>query len=165
MNGASRRTAFLAVAAACLHAASASAYIGPGAGFAFLGSFVFILGGMLLAVVALLTLPARILLARLRGRKAFRRAAAERVVIVGLDGLDPALASAWMREGKLPNLSALAAEGCFSPLATSNPPISPVAWSSFITGSNPGKHNVFDFLMRDRRSCLPALSSDRKSVV
>ncbi len=159
MNGASRRIAFLAAAGICLRATAASAYIGPGAGFAFLGSFVFILGGMLLAVVALLTLPARILLARLRGRKAFRRAAAERVVIVGLDGLDPALASGWMREGKLPNLSALAAEGCFSPLATSNPPISPVAWSSFITGSNPGKHNVFDFLMPDRRNCLPALSS------
>lgn len=148
-----------AAAAVCLAPSRALGYIGPGAGFAFLGSFLFILGGMLLAVVALLTFPARFLIARLRGRKALRRAAVRRLVIVGLDGMDPELASAWMREGKLPNFSALAAEGCFSPLRTSNPPISPVAWSSFITGSNPGKHNIFDFLKRDPRTCLPALSS------
>ncbi|MEI6632386.1 MAG: alkaline phosphatase family protein [Chlamydiota bacterium] len=152
----------LAAAAAAILVAipsAAHAYIGPGAGFAFLGSFLSILGGMLLAVVALLTFPARLVIARLRGRKALRRAAVRRLVIVGLDGLDPELASGWMREGKLPNFSALAAEGCFSPLRTSNPPISPVAWSSFITGSNPGKHNIFDFLKRDPRTCLPALSS------
>jgi predicted AlkP superfamily phosphohydrolase/phosphomutase len=152
----------LAAAAAVILVAippAAHAYIGPGAGFAFIGSFLFIIGGMILAVVALLTLPARLLLARMRNKKSLRRATVDRLVIVGLDGLDPELASAWIREGKLPNFSALAAEGCFSPLRTSNPPISPVAWSSFITGSNPGKHNIFDFLKRDPRTYLPALSS------
>ena len=39
------------------------------------------------------------------------------------------------------------------------PPLSPVAWSSFLTGSNPGKHNIYDFLSRDRRTYLPTLSS------
>ena len=64
-----------------------------------------------------------------------------------------------MEEGKLPNLSKLKAQGTFKPLATTTPSISPVAWSSFQTGANPGKHNIFDFLTRDKRSYMPKLSS------
>ena len=52
----------------------------------------------------------------------------------------------FLAEGKLPNLAALRDRGDFKPLASTLPPISPVAWSSFQTGVNPGKHNIFDFL-------------------
>src|SRR5262249_32958822 len=62
---------------------------------------------------------------------------------------------------KLPNLQRLAETGSFTELATTLPPISPVAWSSFMTGVNPGKHNIFDFLNRDLRTYLPELSSAR----
>jgi predicted AlkP superfamily phosphohydrolase/phosphomutase len=66
-----------------------------------------------------------------------------------------------MSEGRLPNFQRLAETGTFSDLATTLPPISPVAWSSFQTGVNPGKHNIYDFLNRDVRTYLPELSSAR----
>ena len=62
-------------------------------------------------------------------------------------------------EGKLPNFAKLQEQGCFKPLLSTIPPISPVAWSSFQTGVNPGKHNIFDFLTRDRKTYAPKLSS------
>ena len=49
--------------------------------------------------------------------------------------------------------------GCYSRLRTTYPALSPVAWSSFATGTNPARHNIFDFLNRDRRTYLPLLSS------
>ncbi|MGH7818459.1 MAG: alkaline phosphatase family protein, partial [Candidatus Binatia bacterium] len=64
-----------------------------------------------------------------------------------------------MSEGKLPNFSAVAAEGSFRRLGTTHPPLSPVAWSSFMTGVHPARHGIFDFLARDARSYLPFLSS------
>ena len=45
------------------------------------------------------------------------------------------------------------------PLGSTLPPISPVAWSTFQTGTNPGKHNIFDFLMPDEQTYQPKLSS------
>ena len=66
-----------------------------------------------------------------------------------------------MREGMLPNFSALAEEGSYRRLKTTFPSLSPVAWSSFSTGSHPARHNIFDFLDRDRRTYLPMLSSTR----
>ncbi|MEZ5461023.1 alkaline phosphatase family protein [Dokdonella sp.] len=71
-----------------------------------------------------------------------------RTIVVGFDGFDPVLAERWMDEGRLPNFSALRAEGHYQPLATSNPPQSPVAWASFATGEEPGEHGIFDFLRR-----------------
>src|SRR5579863_8761344 len=64
-----------------------------------------------------------------------------------------------MQAGRLSNLARMADQGTFTELGTTLPPISPVAWSSFMTGVNPGKHNIFDFLNRDLRTCLPELSS------
>lgn len=81
-----------------------------------------------------------------------------RVVVLGFDGMDPVLARQWMEEGKLPNFSRLAAEGHFQELATSNPPQSPVAWSSFATGKGPGEHGIFDFLRRNPQSYTPNFS-------
>ena len=60
---------------------------------------------------------------------------ARRLVILGFDGVDPKLLSRWMGEGKLPKLRELAARGDFRPLTSTNPPQSPVAWTSFATGT------------------------------
>lgn len=139
----------------------ALAYIGPGAGFAVAGSgLVFLTSiGMLLATVVLG--PTIWTLRWLRGRKAARKARTKKMVIVGLDGLDPNLVDKFMAEGALPNLSKLAADGGYERLKTTLPALSPVAWSSFQTGVNPGAHNIYDFITRDKRTCLPQLSSTR----
>ena len=76
------------------------------------------------------------------------RAGAPRVVILGFDGLDYGLTKDLMAKGRLPNLSRLAAEGLFAPLGTSLPAQSPVAWSTFITGRDPGVTGIFDFVHR-----------------
>jgi predicted AlkP superfamily phosphohydrolase/phosphomutase len=142
---------------------NAHAYIGPGAGFAFVSSFLILLLGFLLAVFYLLSWPLRFLLRALSGRRRGKRnnAMAERVVVIGLDGMDPGLASRFIRQGKLPNFNKLKEEGTFAPLGTIWPPISPAAWSSFATGVDPSYHNIFDFLTRDPITYLPALSSTR----
>jgi predicted AlkP superfamily phosphohydrolase/phosphomutase len=80
-------------------------------------------------------------------------------VILGLDGMEPSLAERYMAEGKLPNLSRLREQGSYKRLGTTAPPLSPVAWSSFLTCCNPGKHRIFDFLTRDARTYRPRLSS------
>src|SRR5262249_4612789 len=79
--------------------------------------------------------------------------------VLGLDGLDFGLTQKLLAEGKLPNLAALQKQGCFLPLGSTLPPISPVAWSTFQTGTNPGKHNIFDFLTPDERTYQPKPSS------
>jgi predicted AlkP superfamily phosphohydrolase/phosphomutase len=137
------------------------AYIGPGAGFAFLSSFLVLFLTFAIAVLSFLTWPFRLLVRLVRGRKRPAGGKVDQVVIVGLDGLSPILAERFMAEGKLPNLSRLREEGAYSHLQTTTPAISPVAWSSFMTGSNPSKHNIFDFLSRDPRTYLPDLSSAR----
>jgi predicted AlkP superfamily phosphohydrolase/phosphomutase len=91
-----------------------------------------------------------------------RRRAPHKVFLVGFDGMDPTLARRLMAEGKLPNLSQLAREGTFSPLQTTQPSESPTAWASFATGVNPGKHNIFDFLVRDFETYAPDLAMVRK---
>lgn len=86
-------------------------------------------------------------------------AAHPRLVILGFDGLDYGLTRDLMAKGRLPNLSRLAAEGMFAPLGTSLPAQSPVAWSTFITGRDPGVHGVFDFVHRDPKTLEPYLST------
>ncbi len=142
-----------------LESSHAEAYIGPGAGFAVLGSFFALFAAMAAGVLAVFTWPIRWLVRVLRNRKALGRSRIRKFVVLGLDGMDPELTEKYMAAGKLPNLSKLSNEGCFKKLATTVPPISPVAWSSFQTGSNPGKHRIFDFLTRDKRTYFPTLSS------
>ena len=84
------------------------------------------------------------------------RAAKEKVFVMGFDGMDPTLSRRFMDEGKLPNLKKLADGGTFATLQTTQPSESPVAWASFMTGVNPGRHNVYDFLVRDFDTYLPA---------
>jgi predicted AlkP superfamily phosphohydrolase/phosphomutase len=135
------------------------AYIGPGAGFAFLGSFLAIIASFFLSAASLLIWPFRMAWRALRRRKGFRHARIKKLVFLGLDGLDPALTEKFMAEGKLPNLARLRDEGSYSRLRTTFPSLSPVAWSTFATGVNPARHNIFDFLNRNLKSYLPELSS------
>ena len=137
------------------------AYIGPGAGFAFLSSFLVLFLTFFLAVFSFLSWPFRFLLRTLRGQKTYKRSLVDRIVILGLDGMEPTLVEKFISEGKLPNLSKIKKEGTYAPLQTTTPAISPVAWSSFMTGCNPSKHNIFDFLSRDPKTYLPDLSSAR----
>ena len=82
---------------------------------------------------------------------------AQKLVILGFDGMDPDLVKQWMDAGRLPTFKKLAAEGGLYPLATTHSPESPTAWASFATGVNAGKHNIYDFLVRDTATYLPDL--------
>jgi predicted AlkP superfamily phosphohydrolase/phosphomutase len=139
-------------------AAPAEAYIGPGAGFALLSSFLVAFVTFLAALLSLLLWPFRALVRLLRRRR-LGPALARRVIIVGFDGQEPTLTDRLLAERKLPNFARLAAAGAYARLATTFPSVSPVAWSSFATGTHPAKHNIFDFLSRDPRTYLPVLSS------
>ncbi len=153
------KSVFFVVMILAFSPTTAHAYIGPGAGVAVVGSFFVMFVAILSAVSVLLTWPIRYAIRAIKGRKAFARAKCKKFIVLGLDGLDPKLAAKYMDEGKLPNLSKLKNDGTFSQLRSTIPPISPVAWSSFQTGVNPGKHNIFDFLTRDKHSYFPKLSS------
>ena len=153
-----------AVALLLVAALPAEAYIGPGAGFALLSSFFVLFTTIVLAIVSVLVWPFRALLRFLRGTTA-PRARINRLIIVGLDGQEPKLTDRFMQEGLLPNFEKLARLGCYRRLRTTYPSLSPVAWSSFSTGTNPGRHNIFDFLDRDRQTYLPILSSTRVGKV
>ncbi|MBZ5666431.1 MAG: alkaline phosphatase family protein [Acidobacteriia bacterium] len=157
-GGGARATRFLLIALIFLPAL-AHAYAGPGAGFAVLSSFWAIFVAFLYSFYALMTWPFRQLFRFLRRRNAYGKATFERAVILGFDGMDPELADRFMKEGRLPNLAKLRDKGTFSKLRTTFPAISPVAWSTFMTGVNPGKHNIYDFLARDTNNYLPFLSS------
>lgn len=136
----------------------ALAYIGPGAGFAAAGSVLVLLGTFLLALLIILLWPLKAAV-RLLTPTGRTRAKAKRVVVLGLDGFDPGLARRFTAEGRMPNFQRLAQEGCFHELQTSCPSISPVAWSSYATGVDASRHNIYDFLTRDPCSYLPVLSS------
>ena len=140
-------------------AENAYSYIGPGAGFAFLSSFLVLLLTFALAVFYLLSWPLRYLIRWLLRKGPKTKTDIKRVIIIGLDGMDPNLAKKYMDEGKLPNFKKLSEQGTFTKLATSYPSISPVAWSSFMTGVDPSYHNIFDFITRDPCTYQPMLSS------
>lgn len=84
---------------------------------------------------------------------------AGRVVILGMDGMSPDVLEPLMREGKLPHFAALERQGSYRHLGTTNPPQSPVAWTGFATGQNPGKHGLYDFIRRDPKTYNLALST------
>ncbi len=84
-----------------------------------------------------------------------------KLIVLGIDGMDPDLLKQFMSEGKMPNFAKLAAEGSFHMLTTSIPPQSPVAWSNFITGMNAGGHGIFDFIHRDQQTLEPSFSISR----
>ncbi|MFQ5512429.1 MAG: alkaline phosphatase family protein, partial [Candidatus Krumholzibacteriia bacterium] len=135
------------------------AYVGPGAGFALVSSFLTFVIAFFTAFFALFTYPARMAWRAVRRKRPESAARAKKVIMLGLDGLDPLITERLMDAGELPNFSKLKARGTYRRLGTANPAMSPVAWSSFATGSDASHHGIFDFLTRDRRTYLPQLSS------
>jgi predicted AlkP superfamily phosphohydrolase/phosphomutase len=154
--------ALLAAAALALCAPSASAaplaYIGPGVGFAAVGATFVLIGTFFLAFGIVLIWPLKAAV-RFATRPKLGPQKFKRVIVIGFDGLDPELARKYMAEGRMPNLKALAGEGAFHPLETACPSISPVAWSTYATGVDASRHNIYDFLTRDPCSYMPVLSS------
>jgi predicted AlkP superfamily phosphohydrolase/phosphomutase len=84
---------------------------------------------------------------------------AEKVIVLGFDGVDANYTERWMNEGKLPNLAKLRATGTFRPLLPTTPAQTPVSWSTFSTGVDPGRTGIFDFLRRDPKTYLPVFAA------
>ena len=84
-----------------------------------------------------------------------------KVIVIGLDGATWKLLDDWIRKNELPTLSEIARCGVKGNLRTTIPPVTPVAWSSFVTGKNPGKHGVFGF---ERSEGLTVNSCSIKSL-
>ncbi|MBI3469592.1 MAG: alkaline phosphatase family protein [Planctomycetes bacterium] len=85
----------------------------------------------------------------------------KKVIVIGLDGLEPTIVEPMVDGGELANLARLRAAGGFSRVGTTYPAQTPVAWSSFSTGTNPGGHGIFDFIRRDPKTYLPDLALNR----
>jgi len=154
-----RFAAAAAFSAACLLPEPIHAYIGPGAGFAFVGSLLVLITTFAIAFAIILTWPIRLAYRLLTVGNPYKNAISKRVVILGLDGMDPGLLAKFMLEGRMPNFSKLAERGVFRPLDTSVPSMSPVAWSTFATGVDASRHGIYDFLTRDPCTYAPMLSS------
>ena len=72
----------------------------------------------------------------------------DRILTVGIDGGEMSLINKWIDEGELPNLKKIKENGASGPLRSTIPPITGAAWSSFQTGTNPGKHGAFNWFKR-----------------
>ncbi|HEX5132928.1 MAG TPA: alkaline phosphatase family protein [Candidatus Krumholzibacteria bacterium] len=149
----------LLLAVACLVPVPAFAYIGPGAGFALISSFVTLAVAFVAAFFAIFTFPVRAAIRGWKRRRSLKKARARKVIVLGLDGLDPGICDELMARGELPNLRKLRDEGSYRRLGTSMPALSPVAWSTFATSTDCSGHGIYDFIARDPRSYAPHLSS------
>ena len=85
----------------------------------------------------------------------------KKVIVIGLDGLEPAIVESMLERGELPNLARVRQSGSYSRLRTTYPAQTPVAWSSFATGTNPGGHGIFDFISRDPATYMPDAALSR----
>jgi predicted AlkP superfamily phosphohydrolase/phosphomutase len=85
----------------------------------------------------------------------------KKVIVIGLDGLDPNIVTRLLKAGDLPHLASLKEQGGFARLATTRPAQTPVAWSTFATGTNPGRHGIFDFIRRNPKTYAPELALNR----
>ncbi|MDH4037390.1 MAG: alkaline phosphatase family protein [Candidatus Krumholzibacteria bacterium] len=103
--------------------------------------------------------PALLLLSMTSAAAPARASDSPHVVVIGIDGMDPDMLTRFMDAGRMPNFRALISEGQLLPLGTSIPPQSPVAWSNFITGTDPGSHGIFDFIHRDPATYTPIFSA------
>src|SRR2546422_7539304 len=70
----------------------------------------------------------------------------QKLIILGIDGMDPQLLTRFMQEGKMPNFATLAQRGSFKRLTSTIPPQNPVAWSNLITVMNAGGHGLFGLI-------------------
>ena len=84
-----------------------------------------------------------------------------KVIVIGLDGLEPKIVEPMLAHGELPNLARIRAAGGYARCRTTIPAQTPVAWSTFATGVNPGGHGIFDFIRRDPATYLPDFALER----
>lgn len=87
-----------------------------------------------------------------------------RFLLIGLDGAEPSLVGPWMDAGLLPNLAALRARGSYLPLASTRPPVTFPAWTTCVTGVNPGRHGIFDFTEITGERALRFVNSTDRSA-
>jgi predicted AlkP superfamily phosphohydrolase/phosphomutase len=132
---------------------SVSAQVNSGEGSKALKKVVWVLAGLL--VIA----GAAVLLSCQRARGEWH--GEHKLIILGVDGMDPQLLKQFMQERRMPNFSRLAEQGSFRLLTTSIPPQSPVAWSNLITGMNAGGHGIFDFIHRNPKTMELYFSASR----
>src|ERR1700681_2854207 len=87
-----------------------------------------------------------------------------RVLFVGLDGADWQLLDGYMQAGLMPNLAALAKEGRTAVLTTIPPPLSPLVWTTMMTGTSPLDHGILDFTRRNPETgdLEPITSGERR---
>src|SRR5579872_1791113 len=85
----------------------------------------------------------------------------KKVIVLGLDGLEPTIVERLLQRNELPNFQKLRSTGYYGRLGTTYPAQTPVAWSSFVTGTNPGGHGIFDFICRDPQTYLPDIALNR----
>lgn len=145
------------------------AYIDPGSGFVFLqqtSSFFWLMILSLFGFIVLFTklffrvikkilwIFAIVIVILITGALMNNSFGKNKVVILGIDAMDPVITEKLINEGALPNFAYLKKEGTYSKLKTTNPPESVVAWKSFATGVNPGKHGIFDFVMRNPKNYM-----------
>ncbi|HEY3418004.1 MAG TPA: alkaline phosphatase family protein [Armatimonadota bacterium] len=83
------------------------------------------------------------------------------MIVLGFDGLDPRICEQLWQQGRLPHFARLRDEGWAGRVATTYPAQTPVAWSTFATGLNPGGHGIFDFLGRNPATYLPRVALNR----
>ena len=150
-------------------------YVDPGTGFVYVQNTSFIWGILLasfgfllfwfkfflgflkrffrLILIVLLFVAAAILFSIMIQHKS-----KQKVVILGIDAMDPRITEELIQKGNMPNLAFLKSKGSFSPLKTTIPAESVVAWTSFATGVSPANHGIFGFVMRDAQNYAPYLS-------
>ncbi len=78
----------------------------------------------------------------------------KRVIVLGLDGMEPSIIEAMLERGELPHFAQLHDAGTHARMKTTYPAQTPVAWSSFAIGTDPGAHGIFDFVSRDPSTYL-----------
>jgi predicted AlkP superfamily phosphohydrolase/phosphomutase len=112
-----------------------------------------------LALAACLVLGLTVAAGPLPAQQSAPQGGDQKLIILGFDGADAKLAQQWMDEGKLPNLAKLRSQGTFAPLRSTIPSQTPVSWSTFATGLDPGRHGIFDFLKRDTKTYTPSFAA------
>lgn len=85
-------------------------------------------------------------------------------LVFGLDGGEWDVIDSMMENGELPNLASLKENGVSGPLESITPPVSPPAWTSIQTGTNPGKHGIFDFSTFDEQYVRRSINTSNRQA-
>jgi predicted AlkP superfamily phosphohydrolase/phosphomutase len=93
-----------------------------------------------------------------------RRGSSGRVIVLGLDGMDPQAVDLMVKEGKLPNFARLKQGGAYGPLISMKPLLSPIIWTTLATGKTPDAHGIGHFVAVNQQTGqeLPVTSQMRR---